>query len=154
MFERNTPTRERKRVRVTILRARGAPFSGFVFVDRGERIVDLMNDDRAFIPVESLTGAISVIQKSDICEIAPHEKGRAPILSAIDDPYALLGVGRQADPREIRSAYHKILKALHPDTVRAAGLHDYFISAANDISARLVAAYDEIKAEQARDQAA
>ncbi|MEL7028364.1 MAG: molecular chaperone DjiA, partial [Pseudomonadota bacterium] len=64
------------------------------------------------------------------------------------------GVGRKASPEDVRSAYHKLLKALHPDGVRAAGLHEYFVAVANDISARIVSAYDEIKSDQEKDKAA
>ena len=34
---------------------------------------------------------------------------------AAEDPYRLLGVGREAKPEELRRAYHKLAKRYHPD---------------------------------------
>ena len=98
MFEKGSPARDRKRIRVSILRRSGPAFVGYLFTAQNERVVDLLNDERAFLPVESLTGHVSVLQKSDICEIVPHREKREPILSSQGDPFALLGVSRSATP--------------------------------------------------------
>ena len=53
-----------------------------------------------------------------------------------DDPYAVLGVGKDATPAEIKQAYRKLAKALHPDlspgdSTKAAQFQR--VNAANDI---------------------
>jgi hypothetical protein len=52
--------------------------TGFLFLAEDERLVDVMNDDRTFLPFKSEDGRFSVIKKSAIIEISiKHEGGRS-----------------------------------------------------------------------------
>ena len=46
---------EKEQVKVWIELSRGDPFIGKIYLASGERLQDLMNDDRKFIPVYKLT---------------------------------------------------------------------------------------------------
>lgn len=168
MFEKSVGAKQRVRTPVRI-RIRGcAPMTAHLFMDRDQRPIDLLNDQRAFVPVEMVGGAVSLVQKSEICEVAPvdaapklhkerqaeperpreNTRGQDAPAAPENDPYGLLGVAPDADLDAIHVAYRGLLKELHPDRVRAAGAHGYLVSAANDLAARVVAAHQQILAER------
>tara|TARA_R110000787_G_scaffold35825_8_gene91762 strand:- start:1088 stop:1828 length:741 start_codon:yes stop_codon:yes gene_type:complete len=62
----------------------------------------------------------------------------------LTDPYAVLGVSRDATDQQIRSAWHKLLRENHPDTLIAQGMPEDFIEIATEKVAAINAAYDEI----------
>ena len=60
-------------------------------------------------------------------------------------PYELLGVDKEASDEEVKSAYRKLIREHHPDTVIAQGMPQEFVDLANEKMAAINAAYDEIK---------
>ncbi|MBC6439359.1 MAG: TerB family tellurite resistance protein [Rhodospirillales bacterium] len=64
------------------------------------------------------------------------------------DPYEVLGVDASASDNDVKSAYRKLLRENHPDTVVAQGLPEEFVEVANRKMAKINAAYDRIKAER------
>lgn len=64
------------------------------------------------------------------------------------DPYQILGVNRDANEKEIKSAYRKLIRENHPDTLIAQGLPQEFIDVANEKMARINGAYDQIEKER------
>ena len=55
-----------------------------IFAGEGERLLELMNDHRDFIPYTDTNGIVSIIQKSTIARITPIQEktikvGSAPI---------------------------------------------------------------------------
>jgi DnaJ like chaperone protein len=61
-----------------------------------------------------------------------------------EDPYAILGVERDAALAAIRDAYHRLVRESHPDLVIARGLPPECIALATARVARINAAYDRI----------
>jgi DnaJ like chaperone protein len=61
-----------------------------------------------------------------------------------EDPHLILGVGRNASPGAIREAYHRLVRASHPDLVIAQGLPPECIALATARVARINAAYDRL----------
>lgn len=59
------------------------------------------------------------------------------------DPFAVLGVGRNASSEEIRGAYKKLAGKYHPDKVLHLG--DEFAALAEERFKEIQAAYDELK---------
>ncbi len=52
----------------------GTVLTGFFFIKPDERVIDLFNDERAFIPVSDADGAIQFIRKSIIDRIVPIDE--------------------------------------------------------------------------------
>lgn len=64
------------------------------------------------------------------------------------DPYTVLGVAHDADDDAIKSAYRKLVRENHPDTLIAQGMPEEFVEVANDKLASINAAYDKISAQR------
>jgi len=64
------------------------------------------------------------------------------------DPYAVLGIGRNAANDEIRARWKTLMRENHPDSLASRGVPPAFIAEASDRVARINAAYDVIKRER------
>ena len=64
------------------------------------------------------------------------------------DPYATLGVSQQATSAEVKSAWRKLTRENHPDTLIAQGMPQEFIDLATEKMATINAAYDRIARER------
>ena len=64
------------------------------------------------------------------------------------DPYAILGVTRDAGDDEVRTAYRRLIREHHPDLLVAQGMPQDFIDVANQQMASINVAYDEISAQR------
>jgi hypothetical protein len=60
-----------------------ATMRGRFFVSRGQRVADVLNDARTFLPFADISGAVRLINKSTIVQVKPtqqdnggREKGR------------------------------------------------------------------------------
>ena len=61
------------------------------------------------------------------------------------DPYEILGVDRDAEDDEIKSAYRDLIRKNHPDLLMAEGLPQEMIDVANEKVAHINDAYDRIE---------
>ncbi len=68
------PLRTKLRVGVEITLIDGSRMSGNLFLNRDERVLDLINDQRAFVPFEDASGAVSVLSKTAIMRITPIQQ--------------------------------------------------------------------------------
>ncbi len=64
------------------------------------------------------------------------------------DPYAVLGLTRQASDAEIRETYRRLVREYHPDRLIALGLPEEFVKLANEKLAAINAAYEQIARER------
>lgn len=64
------------------------------------------------------------------------------------DPYAVLGVARDAPMAEIKAAWRRLTREHHPDTLMAKGMPQDMIDMATKTMASINAAYDRIRAER------
>ena len=62
-----------------------------------------------------------------------------------EDPYAVLGVPRNADETALRAAWKRLMRENHPDSLASRGVPAEFIARASDKVARINAAWDRIK---------
>ena len=60
------------------------------------------------------------------------------------DPYTILGVAHDAEDDAVKSAYRKLVRENHPDTLIAQGMPEEFVEVANEKLAAVNAAYDKI----------
>ena len=65
-----------------------------------------------------------------------------------DDPYAILGMDRNAASEALRERWKQLMRENHPDSLASKGVPPEFIAAASDRVARINAAYDTIKRER------
>ena len=72
--------------------------------------------------------------------------GGADIASA--DPYAVLGVTRDADDAQLKAAHRRLIRANHPDRLIATGMASDLIAIATQQTARINGAWDQIKRER------
>ena len=62
---------KKNEVSVNIILTNGTTLAGFVFAADGQRLLDLMNDHRAYIPCTDADGNFTIMQKSTIVRITP-----------------------------------------------------------------------------------
>jgi DnaJ like chaperone protein len=77
---------------------------------------------------------------------AGAEGGRTGDGAGAEDPYTVLGVGRDASEEEIKAAYRELLGKYHPDRVQHLG--EEFREMASRKAVSLNRAYERIKAEK------
>jgi DnaJ like chaperone protein len=65
-----------------------------------------------------------------------------------EDPYAVLGVPRDAAPEMLRATWKQLMRENHPDSLAGRGVPPEFIARAGDKVARINAAWDRIKRER------
>jgi hypothetical protein len=227
MFEKSANSRHKNEARVTIRVAGEEAFDAFVFLKIGERLIDLLNDDRKFIPVKRTDGSTVITSKNSIISIIENLEGDAQTFAAPSqaraeplheraaatqspepaaaaeppaaeapeapkrdgekagagadepaadpaaepqaedaqeeahaderrkdkrrrafDPYDVLRVARGATADEIRRAYKKRIKAVHPDSIAALDLDEDIARAANLSAQRVNRAYQMLMRER------
>ena len=67
----NSRIRSKYRVEVDIVLTDGTKLNGFVFVSSGERVQDLLNEDRLFVPLQFANQEILLINKTSIALCKP-----------------------------------------------------------------------------------
>lgn len=134
-----------------------------IFASLGERPLDLLNDERTFIPMREPSGEIILIAKTQIASLVERksdtEKEEQPefleedfsqesIKEAVSkksfDPYAMLRISPEAGPEEIRAAYKARIKAVHPDALAFLDLDEDIKKAAILATQKVNYAYQKI----------
>ena len=144
MYGSEEPYRITKdRLKVDLTLSDGTSVTGFVFVGKRERLVDMLNDQRDFVPVERMDGTMVMLNKAGILRAEPTTDTAGPDEDH-ETPYEVLGVEPTADLEAIRTAYRTLAREFHPDRVIAAGLGESFVKMAQDRVARINKAHDQI----------
>ena len=137
----------------------GSRLKVMLFVSPQGRVLDMLNDNRAFLPLESDCGEVFFVRKDSIRRVAPlsaparhrderrahrsAEPGPAPVFT---DPYELLRVSPDAGEQEIREAYRQRCLENHPDRLQALGLSPEYVELATRRMAMINAAFAQLKA--------
>lgn len=117
---------------------------GYIFVLPSQRLSDVLNDERAFLPVLDLDGHIHHIHKSIISRVVEVATGGVQPT----DPYAVLGLPAGVETEAIRTAYRALAKENHPDRWAAVGLPEEIRSALNTRMMRINDAYFRLMRER------
>jgi hypothetical protein len=142
LLETNRNKKNRRKIAVNLDTGDGEELV-YMFVYPAERVIDTLNDERAFLPFERPDGSVTIVAKKIIRRLSPMEVTR-PINTR--DPYDLLGITLTATDEEVREAYHRAVAAVHPDRVHSLGLPGDFLEMATRQAALLNDAYRKIKA--------
>ena len=78
--------------------------------------------------------------KADQLDLQAREAGLADI-----DPHAVLKIGKDAPPEEIRQAYHKMARLYHPDRIAAYELPDEVKEYARAMLVRINLAFEKLR---------
>lgn len=120
----------RVKVEVDLALIDGTTLRGSLFVKQRQRPVDIMNDSRAYIPVELEDGTIKVVNKTVISTLTPlqqdmekdskerTEKWQGTFAKASmepDEAYKILGLTPSASIDQVQAAKKKLQSAYHPD---------------------------------------
>jgi hypothetical protein len=117
----------------------------FVFVAPATRVIDVLNDERMFIPFETTDGTIIIYKKNAIkrlTELFAAER------AATRDPYDIIDVSAKATDKEVHEAYRRAITSVHPDHIQSLGLPREFIELATRRAMAVNDAYDRIKRER------
>lgn len=142
-------TVNRTRCKVRLINFNDHLNEGYVFLAYGQRLSDLLNDDRGFLPLETDAGEVKVISKRSIMEVEVLDmatpgkakpQGTADVVQMVSgSAFDILGVPPDADDATIRLRYLELAKSL----ANVAGNKD-LVAAAETLRGRYEAAYDSI----------
>lgn len=147
---KNTVSRVRTKVR--LINFNDTITEGYVFIAHGQRVSDLLNDDREFLPIESEAGEMRVVSKRAIMEIeilstntqssGSQDDGVVTLISG--NAYDILGAPQDADDATVRAVYIDKMKSVDENILRQVTTNDDLISAGIQLGRRYAAAYDAI----------
>ncbi len=160
MFDKSGPYRHTSEVNVTLKLSGEAPIFASVFLKHSERLIDLLNDSRLFIPIRGADGETMIIAKSAIASIIETHSGEQDEKDedvggdearrrTSFDPYKVLRVDASASDEEIKRAWKERIKAVHPDAIAALDLDDELRRAAVIATQKVNYAYKQIMRERA-----
>jgi hypothetical protein len=157
MFERNKIDTGNDRanqaaVPAEVVMADGEVLIGHFVFASSRSFGEVLNSDAPFIEFEPHDGARRYLAKGAIRSIALRTVPTARLadvrrpLAGEFDPYATLGVPRDASPEDVRHAYLRLTKAYHADRFASVELPDEVRRYLADMSARINAAYALVEA--------
>ncbi|HBK92523.1 MAG TPA: hypothetical protein DDZ68_12720 [Parvularcula sp.] len=144
----------RTRCKVRIVGFNDMLTEGNVFLAYNQRISDLLNDDRDFLPIETDEGEVKVISKRAIMEVevleldraeAPRGKRHEDVVAVLSaNAYDVIGVAHDADDATIRLRYMALKDEVSRARLAALTANTDLLLAAEQIGKRYDAAYDSI----------
>ena len=137
-------TRPRRRIRVASAMSDGHILDGLLDCESRTRLQDIVNDARAFLPFETISGDNLLISKAEIRALRALDDDTPANRIFTGDPYAVLGVSRSDTDAVIKRSYYALLRQLHPDQAEAAELHPALVDCAAALTRRVIEAYDYI----------
>ncbi len=127
MFNRGSSGREGP-VDVEITLGDGQRLSGRFVLPPGRSLPEVLNGVATFIEFQPHDGERTFVAKSALHRVTPSNVPSTPDLwagpsqGAGFDPYAVLGVEKDATREHVRDAYLKLAKLYHPDRYATADL--------------------------------
>lgn len=75
--------KDKKEVELVMVTGNG--MKGYFFLSKGQRAIDMLNDNRRFIPFEDVSGSIRLINKESIVSVFPTGRMAPGAEEAADD---------------------------------------------------------------------
>lgn len=122
--------------------ADGSIICGNLFHPTQGRVTDVLNDERKFLPVQTVEGNFVAIAKSAIQKVSLHTPQPAAYRGS--NPWHILGVKEGVSAEDVKQAYYQLVREHHPDRVKGMGLGSEYLELATKNLARINAAYTEI----------
>ncbi len=97
MFDKQATLRYKKEARVVVTLAGLEPFDASVFIKVDERLIDLLNDARGFIPVKRADGSTIILAKSNIVSIIEKTADDSDLHQDDPDPEAAKAEARDSE---------------------------------------------------------
>lgn len=153
MASGNKTTINRTRCKVRLVNFNDHMTEGYVFLAYGQRLSDLLNDDRGFLPLETEAGEVKVIAKRSIMEVEVLDRGTpGKAVSGQDDvvplisgsSYDILGVTEADNDSVIRLRYLALKESVDEKFVTQVTQNKDLKFAATQLQKRYDAAYDAI----------
>lgn len=150
MFERNRIDNvEHNGVPVEITTDVGEVLTGRIMLPTGRGIVDVLNSPGGFVEFEPWGADRIFVAKASLRNVkliqAPRPQSSKGRIDALDgfDPHSILGVRAGATLDEVKTAWHRLSKAYHPDRYATAELPaevtDYLAAMARRVNAAYAA---------------
>ncbi|NNE24667.1 MAG: J domain-containing protein [Rhizobiales bacterium] len=124
------------------------------------KLPDTMNNPEPYIQLMRPDGTVAMIAKAVIAQIEQINIARTDQLTkriktdSILDPYAVLGVSKTSSSNEIQSAYHALARRYHPDHFSGREIPPEVLQYVSTMFQRITIAYNELKPELDRNDAA
>ncbi len=141
MYESDQKT-EKWKVEIQVELNDGTSLLGAVFVTPTQRISELLNDHRQFLPVLTSDGLIVHLRKTTIAKLVQLDQ--AVERDSVRDPYEILGVSRNISGQDLKDAYHNLCTVYLPDKLLALNMSPEFVDLANSRTIRIIDAYRRI----------
>ncbi|MEZ5922785.1 MAG: DnaJ domain-containing protein [Hyphomicrobiaceae bacterium] len=158
MFERNRIEHQgeaqKKGHIVEVALSDGSVLKGKIFISVTKSLADELNGSGTFLEFHSVSGDKTLLSKARIATVTSFEAPRADQLERglrqIEgfDAYDVLRVERGASLDEIKSSYHRLAKAYHPDRFAATELPPEMADYVAAIARRLNLAYAMLQDER------
>ncbi len=75
MLYGNRPGPQKDKTEVEVTFINGAKMRGYFYVAHGQRVADMLNDSRVFIPFQDIGHAIRLLSKANIIDVKPTQQG-------------------------------------------------------------------------------
>ncbi len=132
MFHNDDPQISKIKNQVYVRLASGKEFMGSVFLKQNERITDLLNDTREFLPLSLGDNKLTAVRKAAIEEILmegdenlenntdrydshPTENFGNSFILSLPQCLAILGLNKTFTKAEVTERHRKLINHLHPD---------------------------------------
>lgn len=159
MFERNRVEHQgeaqRKGHLVEVTLGDGSVIKGRIHVSVTKTLADELNGPSAFLEFDAASGDRTLLAKARIATVTSFEAPRADHLdhslrqAESFNAHEILGLARGASLEEIKSAYHRLAKAYHPDRFAASELPpemaDYVAAMARRLNLAYAMLQDEVR---------
>ncbi len=137
---------DKQTVEIQVTLDDGTEFLGCLFTGQMQRISELLNDPRQFLPIRASDGLILHIRKSTIAKIMQLDQAVGQ--NAVTDPYEILGVSRSIGDSDLKETYYTLCNVYHPDKLMSLNMAPEIVDLANSRTIRIIDAYERILAER------